>query len=62
LYKLDDVLYVDNIRITDQADFSDILNAYAWNQLVTLPAMIAYMDEQIATRYQIQKEVEEQEP
>ena len=53
LYRLDNILYVDSIKITNQTDFSDILNAYAWNEPVTLPAMIAYIDEQVATWYKI---------
>lgn len=53
LYRLDNVLYVDSIRITNQPDFSDILDAYAWNQPVTFPAMIAYIDEQVAARYKV---------
>ena len=59
LSRVDNILYVDDIKIPNQPDFSEILEAYVWNQQVTLPAIIVYIDEQVWTWYKIQWEEDE---
>ena len=59
LNRRDNILYVNNIKITNQSDFSEILNAYVWNEPVTLPALIKYIEEQVPTWYKIEWKEEE---
>lgn len=51
LYRKDNVLYIDSIKIATQQWLTDILNIRASQGNVTFYAMIAYIDEQIELWY-----------
>ena len=56
LKRMDNILYVDNIKIANQQKLTDILNIYAKEQNVTLNAMLVYIDEQVGFWYNAQAE------
>ena len=62
LKRKDNVLYVESIKVANQSKLSEILsiNASEWN--VTFYAMMNYIDEQIAMRYESEPENIEDQP
>lgn len=60
LYRNWNLLYVSDIKVANQPNFSDILNIYAWNWKVSFNDMLLYIDEQIWMRYQDPSEVKEE--
>lgn len=55
------VLYVDNIKVANQPRLSEILSIYAAEWDVTFYAMMNYIDEQIAMRYEsVPQDIEDQ--
>lgn len=62
LRKQDNLLYVDTIKVANQSKFTDILSLYASEWNITFYAMMNYIDEQIAMRYEIIPEDVEEQP
>lgn len=58
LKRVDNTLYVDNIKIANQQKLTDILNIHAKEGEVTLNAMLVYIDEQVWFWYNVQAEKE----
>ena len=55
------VLYVDSIKVANQPKLSEILSIYASEWDITFYAMMNYIDEQIAMRYEsVPQDIEEQ--
>lgn len=51
LSRKNNALYVDEIKISSQPAFSDVLNIYAKNGWVTFKGMLVYIDEQVWFHY-----------
>lgn len=57
LSRKNNALYVDEIKISSQPAFSEVLNIYAWNGWVTFKGMLVYIDEQVWFHYEEEPEV-----
>lgn len=62
LKRVDNLLYVNNIKIANQQKLTDILNIYAKDKEITLNAMLVYIDEQVWFWYNNQTEEVEDNP
>ncbi len=62
LKRMDNILYVDNIKIANQQKLTDILNIHAKEDNVTLNAMLVYIDEQVGFWYNVQAEEVDDNP
>lgn len=61
LWRQDNILYVDSIKVANQQKLSEILGIYASEWNITFYAMMNYIDEQIAMRYEsIPENIEDQ--
>ena len=56
------ILYVNNIKVTDQPKLSEILNIQAKNSSVSFNTMLGIIDEQIGMWYKVDTEDEEVQP
>jgi len=62
LYRRDNLLYVNNIKIANQPKFTDILWTYIEEWNITFYAMLNYIDEQVEMRYELVPENSEKQP
>ena len=62
LYRQDNLLYVESIKVANQRKFTDILNIYASDWKVTLYAMMGYIEEQVWMWYEENPEDIEEQP
>lgn len=62
LYRQNDLLYVNSIKVANQPKFTDVLNIYLLEWNITFYAMLNYIDEQVWMWYEVASEITEEQP
>ena len=62
LYRQDNLLYVNTIKVANQPNFTDILWIYALEWNITFYAMLNYIDEQVGMWYELEPEEIKEQP